>query len=93
MKSMCAEPTPLPELMRSAAPYAAHFHANDASLRGPGYGLTDFVPIFQTLTEIGYAGYVSVEAVDNSSDPATVARESLRYMREAERGNRHGHVR
>ncbi len=85
VKSMCSEATSPPELIRTAAPYVAHFHANDANLRGPGFGSVDFVPIFRALAEVGYAGYVSVEVFDFKPDPETIARESLRYMREAEK--------
>ncbi|MBI2939455.1 MAG: sugar phosphate isomerase/epimerase [Chloroflexi bacterium] len=83
VKSMCSELAPPGELIQMAAPYLAHFHANDANLRGPGFGTTDFVPIFQALREVGYTGYISVEVFDYSLDPAVVARESLRYIRES----------
>ncbi len=79
------EVAPMPNLIRLAAPYLAHFHANDANLRGPGFGSTDFVPIFRALSEVGYRGYVSVEVFDFKPGPAVIARDSLRYMREAER--------
>ena len=29
-----------------------HFHANDPNRRGPGFGDTDFVPIFQALKDV-----------------------------------------
>lgn len=82
VKSMCSEPVPAPDLIRLAAPYVAHFHANDANRRGPGFGAVDFVPIFEALREVGYAGYVSVEPFDYSPSPEVVAAESLRYLRQ-----------
>jgi sugar phosphate isomerase/epimerase len=82
VKAMAAESVPTPELIRRYAPRTGHFHANDPNKRGPGFGATDFVPIFQALRESGYGGWVSVEVFDYSPDPQTIARESLRYMRE-----------
>jgi sugar phosphate isomerase/epimerase len=59
----------------------AHFHANDPNEQGPGFGKTDFVPIFQALAEIGYRGWVSVEVFDYRPGADRLARESIRYMR------------
>lgn len=84
VKSMASEPVEMPDLIRQAAPYLAHFHANDANRRGPGAGDVDFVPVFQTLREVGYRGYVSVEVFDFSQGPEAIARESLAYMRRCE---------
>jgi sugar phosphate isomerase/epimerase len=81
---MSSEDTPAPDLIRRHAARLGHFHANDANRRGPGFGSVDFVPIFRALREIGYGGWVSVEVFDYSPNPETIARESLRYMRECE---------
>jgi sugar phosphate isomerase/epimerase len=82
VKAMATEDTPAPELIRKYASRTGHFHANDANRRGPGFGDTDFVPIFRALKESGYPGWVSVEVFDFSADPETVARESIRYMKD-----------
>jgi sugar phosphate isomerase/epimerase len=84
VKAMSSEAEPIPELIRRHAPRTAHFHANDANRRGPGFGESDFVPIFRALKETGYSGWVSVEVFDYSPDAETIARESIRYMRECQ---------
>jgi sugar phosphate isomerase/epimerase len=81
VKAMSTDEAPTPELIRRHGGRAGHFHANDANRRGPGFGDTDFVPIFRALRESGYQGWVSVEVFDYSPDPVTIARESIRHMR------------
>jgi sugar phosphate isomerase/epimerase len=84
VKAMSTDEAPTPDLIRRHAKVLGHFHANDPNKRGPGFGATDFVPIFQALKEVGYQGWVSVEVFDYSPDPVTIARESIRYMRVCE---------
>ncbi len=84
VKAMTTETTPRPDLIRKHAGRMAHFHANDANLRGPGFGDVDFKPIFQALKDVKYHGWVSVEVFDYTPDAETIARESIRHMREVE---------
>ena len=83
VKAMSSESTPVTELIRAYGPTAGHFHANDANLRGPGFGDVDFVPIFKALRESGYSRWVSVEVFDYKPDPETIAVESAAYMERA----------
>jgi sugar phosphate isomerase/epimerase len=81
VKAMSSEPTPITDLIRRYGGKAGHFHANDANLRGPGFGDIDFVPIFRALQDSGYGGWVSVEVFDYKPDPVTIATKSAEYMR------------
>ncbi len=81
VKSMCAEALPIPENIRACQGWFHHVHANDANLRGPGFGAVDFKPILRTLTDVGYEGFVSVEVFDFKPDPETIARKSLDYLK------------
>ena len=84
VKAMSSEGTPVPDIIRANREFLHHFHANDPNKRGPGFGDTDFKPIFQALKDVSYTGWVSVEVFDYTPDPETIARESIRYMRECE---------
>lgn len=85
VKAMSSDVEPIHVLIRKYAPYLRYFHANDPNKRGPGFGKTDFLPIYRALREVGYDGWVSVEVFDYSPDPETIARESIRYLRECEK--------
>ena len=60
VKAMTSEATPIPELIKQNAGRIAHFHANDANRRGPGFGDVDFRPILRALHDVNYPDWVSV---------------------------------
>ena len=82
-KSLSAEAAPPAQSIRAFGRGIAHFHANDANRRAPGYGDTDFFAIAAALREVAYTGWVSIEPFDYAPDPQTLARESLAYLQNA----------
>ncbi len=83
VKAMCSMGQPIPDIIRQSAPHFAYFHANDANLKGPGFGEVDFVPIAQALKEVSYNGYVSVEVFKFEEGPEVIATESLSYLKQS----------
>ena len=84
-KARSSESKPRPQIIRECAAWMDHFHANDANRRGPGMGEIDFHPIFQTLKDINYQGWVSVEVFDYEPGVEALASQSIEYMRKVER--------
>lgn len=66
--------------IRAAAPRLFHFHVADSNRWYPGAGHLDFPGIVATLREVGYDGYISVEAMP-MPDADTCAVESIKAMR------------
>lgn len=60
----------------------AHVHVADDTKSWPGSGSLDFVAIAEALRGMGYDGYVSVEVMDLSPDPETIAREGIKYLQQ-----------
>ena len=84
VKAAATEAKPFAQLIADHAKIIAHVHANDVNRRGPGFGDTDFVPIFAALDQIGHDKWVSVEVFDYAPDPDTIARISLQTLKAAE---------
>ena len=82
VKAMSSEQVSIVDLIKKYGPRAGHFHANDANLLGPGFGEIDFGPIFQSLNEVSYQGWVSVEVFDYSPGPERLAKDSISYMKQ-----------
>ncbi len=84
VKAMSSEPTPIPEILRAQQQHLHHFHANDPNRQGPGFGEVKFEPIMQTLADIKYEGWVSVEVFDYTPGIERLARESIEYLKRCE---------
>lgn len=76
------EEKPVPQLLRETKDCLGHVHVNDANGRGPGFGEVNFLPILQTLADIAYDQYISIEVFDFKPDPETIATKSLAYLKE-----------
>ena len=79
-KAMSQDPRPITEQIRTVHPLFHHVHLNDPNLRGPGMGDLDFRPILQTLDDLDYARWLSVEVFDFTPGAERTARDSLAYL-------------
>ncbi|MDD3725608.1 MAG: sugar phosphate isomerase/epimerase [Candidatus Ratteibacteria bacterium] len=81
VKAMSDEQKPIPEIIKEGRKHLKHFHINDKNLGGPGSGDIDYKPIIDTLKEIGYDGWLSVEVFDFSPGPEVIAKNSINYIK------------
>lgn len=84
VKAMAADPRPIPEQIRAVAPLIRHVHVNDPNRLGPGMGAVRMGPILGALREIGFDGWLSVEAFDASYGIERIASASIANLRSAE---------
>ena len=83
VKAMCSESKPIPQIIAESAGNFAYFHANDANLKGPGFGDVDFTPIAAALRAANYDGMVSVEVFKFEEGPEVIATKSIEYLRQS----------
>jgi sugar phosphate isomerase/epimerase len=83
IKAMSSEGEPIEKIIRDNRKHMIHFHANDPNLLGPGMGDVDQRPIFGSLKEIDYQGWVSVEVFDYKPGIETILRQSWYGMQSA----------
>jgi sugar phosphate isomerase/epimerase len=81
VRAMSSETKPIPDIIREAKGEFAYVHANDASMKGPGFGSVDFHPIAAALRDVGYDGTVSVEVFKYDEGAEAIATRSLDYLK------------
>jgi sugar phosphate isomerase/epimerase len=81
VKAMSCEYKPIPQIIRESQKHLAHFHVNDPNLLGPGMGEIVYGPIIAALREVGYDGWLCVEAFDLSYGAEKIAKASVEYLR------------
>jgi L-ribulose-5-phosphate 3-epimerase len=86
----CLEGASVPDCVTRAGPYLVNVQIDDMR-RGVhehlefGTGEIDFPPVLRALTDSGYSGLVTVELPRHSHAAPTVARDSLAFLRAAEK--------
>lgn len=83
VKAMSSESLSIPEIIKNTGKNFSYFHANDANLKGPGFGDVDFVPIAKALIDVEYDGFVSVEVFKFEEGPEAIATQSLEYLKKS----------
>jgi sugar phosphate isomerase/epimerase len=79
-----AETEPLPAVIRKHFKKIRHIHLNEMDGRYPGSGTFAFGPILQTLRDLNYGGWLSVEVFDFQPDGETIARLAAQHIRRVE---------
>jgi sugar phosphate isomerase/epimerase len=77
---MNIEEADIPAAIRAAGPLIRHVQVADSNRRAPGHGHTEFRAVADALRSIGYAGYLSAEALP-WPDPDGAARLAMEGLR------------
>ena len=78
-----AETEPHGTLLERYFQHIRHVHVNEMDGREPGMGDYDFLNLLRKLSEMNYAGWVSLEAFDFSRDPRDVAARAIETLKAA----------
>lgn len=62
IRHMIREEDSVLDSLKAVAKRLIHMHIANENMRVPGRGVIDFSKVFRTLDEIGYRGYLSIEA-------------------------------
>jgi sugar phosphate isomerase/epimerase len=71
------------DLIRRYLPYIKHVHVNELDGREPGMGDYDFAALMRTLSDVGYTGWISLEAFDFSRDAREIITRSINHLKAA----------
>lgn len=74
------EATPHADLIERHFEWIRHVHVNENDGRHPGTADYDFVSVFRRLHQLGYQGWISMEAFDFSPGAEVLAKESIDYL-------------
>lgn len=77
---MNIEEPSIEDSLRRAGNRVWHIHIADSGRRYPGSGHIPFEPIFATLREMGYTGYISAELLPQP-DPDVAAAKTIEFLR------------
>lgn len=77
---MNIEEADLPAAIRAGGRRIGHVHFVDSNRRPAGFGHIDYAPIVSALRSVGYAGFLSAEALPYP-DPDTAARQTIDAFR------------
>ena len=72
------------ELIKKYRDYIEHIHLNEMDGRHPGTGSYDFQTVLQTLKEIAYSRWVSIEVFEFALGGEKIARDSISFIRQLE---------
>jgi sugar phosphate isomerase/epimerase len=78
------EREPLDALVKRHYGAIRHVHVNEMDGRHPGTGNFDFRPVFQTLADLKYSRWVSLEVFDFKPGPVEIANAAMSYFRSLE---------
>ena len=77
---MNIEETSILASLKAAGHYLGHVHLADSNRQAPGHGHLDISAVVETLRDIGYTGYLSLEVLP-LPDTRVVAEDGLRTIR------------
>jgi len=75
------------ELIKSLKDYIFHIHLEDITLSRihkhliPGTGAIDFKPILNSISEINYDGYITIELYPYQKNPEQAARTAIKFLK------------